>query len=214
MQHPFELKAHRMKRRPLFIISVLLMAFLPNTLIAQQNNLHFGGAELLWGICHPFVAKKAIKTTRFCLQVTDSVAQSKKLQGKSGGQLDAFKHGYWMAELGKEIGQKKARKLGIAHERVNYRQFKKGNSSQDSTASLMDIKNNEAGLQIGFRYPNSGSKSMQDTIISNVESGKFFIIKQNHEGQFLDKNDQIIVPNNINSWNKFKELTTSNTNRY
>ena len=38
----------------------------------------------------------------------------------SGGQVDAFRHAYWMARLNEEIGKNAAKSLGKAHEKENY----------------------------------------------------------------------------------------------
>ena len=104
--------------------------------------------EKRWAVFHPFIAKKSYNLTKETLQVTDSVKNSKILDGDiNGGQVDAFKHAYWMALLSQNIKYKKALKLGKAHEKGNYKSFKKSlrkgfQTSQDQRSSEMDLWNN------------------------------------------------------------------------
>jgi len=39
----------------------------------------------------------------------------------SGGQVDAFRHAYWMARLHQEIGKRAAFSLGKSHEKENWK---------------------------------------------------------------------------------------------
>ena len=83
-------------------------------------------AEKTWVVFHVFKAKKAFEVSKEAQRVADSVAKTPLLDGdKNGGQVDAFRHAYWMARLHQEIGKNAALKLSKAHEKSNYQQYKK-----------------------------------------------------------------------------------------
>ncbi len=79
-----------------------------------------------WVIFHPFKTKRALAISNETNQVTDSISKTLLLDGdRIGGQVDAFRHAYWMARLRQEIGKQSARSLGKAHEKDNYLTYKK-----------------------------------------------------------------------------------------
>ena len=127
------------------------------TVLAQNNALksfkELSCPEKWWVIGHPFVAKKTLKVSQIARLKTDSIKENNILKGVGNGdQVDAFRHTYWMASLTQTIGQRKAKRLGIAHEKGNKRDFKKGNKEEgslpDKISSEMDLFNNEVGLKI------------------------------------------------------------------
>ena len=70
---------------------------------------------------HPFKATKALEISKEVNRISDSIKKTNLLDGDaSGGQVDAFRHAYWMARLKQEIGESAARSLGKAHEKENY----------------------------------------------------------------------------------------------
>ena len=68
--------------------------------------------EKCWVIFHPFKAKRAFYVMQEALKTTDSISKA-DLIGKdlNGGQLDAFKHSYWMVRSSQTIGEKASRKV-------------------------------------------------------------------------------------------------------
>src|ERR1700741_2953495 len=99
--------------------------------------------EKCWVIAHPFKAKKAFRITKHVLLDVDSVKASGIIgTDNNGGKLDAFKHAYWMASVAIKIGSRRAKKLGIAHEKGNWIQFKKHQLEDtvlpDSVSAVMD----------------------------------------------------------------------------
>ena len=107
-----------------FLIGFLLLTSCSSTLKASYGKL--SSAEKTWVVFHGFKAKKAYDISLEAEKVTDSI-KKKGIIGvdKSGGQLDAFKHSYWMARLTQDIGKRSAYSLGVAHEKGNYQSFKK-----------------------------------------------------------------------------------------
>ncbi|MFL5765343.1 MAG: DUF6973 domain-containing protein [Bacteroidia bacterium] len=140
---------------------------------------------------HPFKAKKAQRITKLVIKVVDSVRQTGVIGGDSnGGKLDAFRHAYWMQSLGLCIGKKQAIKLGKAHERGNFLQFRQHkleeNALPDSVSCEMDLRNNEAGVNsIGRCHSKMTSKELQDVILNMIQSGELVIIKRDPEMNFL-----------------------------
>lgn len=155
--------------------------------------------EKHWVIFHPFVAKKALLVTRIVIMVSDSIAKANILDGDvTGGQVDAFRHCYWMAMLSNKISVRKAFKLGLAHEKGNYLQFKKGmledGALPDSLSSQMDLENNGAGIELGVL--GKGKENVQEYfkqfVIDYLRKGMLVMLKKDREGDFLTCSGEII----------------------
>ena len=111
-------------------LKLVLSFFLIGTsflLSAQKKRVKkISFPEKIWAISHPFVVKKAYKITLHTRAVVRQVKSDSVLIGRGNGlQVDAFRHTYWMATLTREIGWRRARSLGKAHERGNYKTYKK-----------------------------------------------------------------------------------------
>lgn len=173
--------------------------------------------EKRWAVFHPFIAKKARRITNEALIAADSVKKNSTLDGDiNGGKVDAFKHSYWMASLSQQIKWRKAFKLGKAHEKGNYKLYKKRkkkglNTSHDRISQDMDLWNNEQGLEIGLSLKGKELIVIQQTLIDSIQFGKMKIIKKNSQGQYLNCSGQLIPKENlINNWENDKCLMPSN----
>jgi hypothetical protein len=180
----------------------LLLLMIP--LLAESQNRAFesffqlSGAEKKWTLTHPFVAVAAWRITQKCRYVTDSLG---KLgfpdRDPSGGKLDAFRHSFWMATLTEKIGQRKALSLGRAHERGNYRDFKKKRYEEeeipDKTATDMDLFNNAVGSGIGVALKNRSKKIVIDSILKAIAAGKMVVIFKDSLGLSCDSS-QMPIP--------------------
>ncbi|HRS54344.1 MAG TPA: hypothetical protein P5250_06530, partial [Bacteroidales bacterium] len=159
--------------------------------------------EKIWAIIHPFVFTKAVRITNHVLQVTDSIIKLPVLDGDAdGGQVDAFRHGYWMAMLAAYIGQNKALSLGKAHERANYLEFKKKtkkklSSLHDKASTDMDLYNNVVGVNIGEKMKNYNCIEIQNAVIDSILKGEMKIINKNSQNQSLDEYNNIIENDKI-----------------
>lgn len=168
-----------------------------------------------WIICHPFVAKKAIRLTRYVLIETENISIELKLENISGGKKDAIRHALWMAILANEIGIKKARKLGLAHEKSNLIQFKINKAEEgvlpDSVSSVMDFINNKVGLEIinelrqrkSLKIDKADKKAyIRSKVIEKLYNGELAIINRDGKGNFLTCNNEIIdIQYWENKWN-------------
>lgn len=172
--------------------------------------------EKRWALFHPFIARQSYSLTKDALHIADSIQNTRSLDGDiHGGQVDAFKHAYWMALLSQHINYRRALKLGKAHEKGNYKSFKKSKrkgiqTSHDKVSSKMDLWNNQKGLEIGLALKDQGFKVIQLAIIDSIRSGVMKIIYKNASGQFLDCEGNVIPKENlIGNWENEKCLVPS-----
>ncbi|CAN5473544.1 hypothetical protein BH11BAC2_BH11BAC2_22040 [soil metagenome] len=154
--------------------------------------------EKTWTVFHLFKAKKAWNITTQARIETQAVLKDSVLdQFPNGGQVDAFRHAYWMALETKGVGPKRAEKLGKAHEKGNYRDFKKGRLEEgalpDSLSGVMDLYNNHQGILIAQLNPSASEERLKELIISAIKGGAMRIIKRNNKGIRVTCDDEIIV---------------------
>jgi len=191
----------------------------PMLVFSQSNWQKFKDLscpQKTWVVLHVFKAKKALEISKEAEKITDSIAKTPWLDGdKSGGQVDAFRHVYWMARLNQTIGKNAARSLGKAHERSNYLQYKKQQLEDgdypDEISSEMDLFNNTVGLsftQKGKPYPKDG---LIYRIVNAILAGELKIIKKDQLGNFLTCDGKIISKKELqHKWKNNKCLISSN----
>ncbi|MEI6823130.1 MAG: hypothetical protein WCL51_14460 [Bacteroidota bacterium] len=204
-----------------------MLLIIPFTGIKSQNKTsafkqfwNVSRYEKCWALKHIFVAGKAWKITKYVRQVSDSLAKTNILDGDAdGGQVDAFRHAFWMAMLSQNMSNKKALKLGIAHEKGNYLDYKKNRKEEgslpDKISSDMDLYNNNIGIDIGIVIKNNTNilttDSLKQIIINNILNGKMMVIKKNKKGEFLDTDNNVIKAESlVGKWENNKVLVPSN----
>lgn len=167
--------------------------------------------EKWWVVWHPFVAKKAFSISQLARQKTDSIKQNKILKGKGNGdQVDAFRHAFWMAKLTNEIGWRRAKSLGKAHEKGNYKDYKKRRLEDgevpDKISSDMDYFNNDVGIALG----KNTNENLANKVVELVKMGKCKIIKTNDEGDYVDCDGNVLFKENLKGkWKNDKCLVWS-----
>ncbi len=207
----------------LFLISILLFLF-GNTGLAQGQDSSglvssfskLSRPEKWWAIGHLFIARKTFRLSNHALNTAQMLEDTDTLDGDaSGGQVDAFKHAYWMALLAQEVNPRKALKLGRAHEKGNYLEFKRSArdslyNSHDAVATEMDLNNNHVGIGIGLQFPDVSKKVLKGIVIDAVLAGEMLVIRKNEKGQFLDEHDRVIPKDSlIGKWETDKVLVKS-----
>jgi len=205
-----------MKQCCLFI----LIIFCCGESIAQSNWQLFKNQKSplkKWALLHPFKAKKAFEISLEVNKVSDSLSKLNVLDGdKAGGQIDAFRHAYWMARLQSELGKSAARSLGKAYERSNYKSYKKNEKEDaiipDKKSSEMDLFNNDIGLDFSKKNDGRSIVGLQYKIINAILFGKLKIIKKDNEGQFLTCKGEVITLEQLKKWKNNKCLVESNYN--
>ncbi|MBE7651663.1 DUF6973 domain-containing protein [Tenacibaculum finnmarkense] len=200
--------------------NVLLILLFTSCLSFSQSNWKkfkkLSSAKKIWIIFHPFKAKKAQQISKKAYRVADSIKKSPVLDGDgSGGQVDAFRHAFWMASLRQEIGKNAARSLGKAHERENYQTYKKRKLEDgvipDKIATTMDLFNNNIGLSLTKKGVITPKKALIYKVINAVKAGRLKIIKKDANGNFLTCNNTPISEKSLKGkWENNKCLVNSN----
>jgi hypothetical protein len=205
-------------------IGIFLMAFFTflnsSNLSAQSNFKRFiklTCPEKRWVIFHPFIAKNVYIISLESSKKAQELKADSTLDGDlNGGQLDAFRHSYWMARTTQTFGWRRAHSLGNAHEKGNYKDFKKHRleegSLPDEQSCEMDYLNNDVGIQIGKDNLSANSEELTIKIKELINSGKLFIIKKNKKGDFLNCNNTVISNDEITGkWQTQTCIVSSNT---
>lgn len=198
-------------------IAILFLVFTIST-NSQSNFKKFfdlSGPKRTWVLFHPFKATKALRISNEANKVSDSIKKLNLLDGDAaGGQVDAFRHAYWMARLHQEIGKSAARSLGKAHEKENYLTYKKLKLEDgvvpDEISSKMDLYNNEQGLKLISRESDISRNGLIYRIVNAIKEGKMKIIKKNKEGDFLTCDGNLISKESLKGkWENNKCLISS-----
>ncbi|CAM1369641.1 conserved exported hypothetical protein [Tenacibaculum sediminilitoris] len=201
---------------------IIVFLFFCLTTTAQSNWQQFKklqGAQKTWALLHPFKAKKAFIVSREASRVSDSLRVSPLLDGDhAGGQVDAFRHAFWMALLQQSIGENAARSLGKAHEKDNYKTYKEQKLEDgvipDKISSEMDLFNNKVGLTLSIKGGNLPKKGLIYRVINAIHQGKLKIIKKDKNGNFLTCSNEIIPKKTLTGkWENNKCLVNSNYKR-
>jgi len=203
-------------KKVLFFVGLLFA----NEMIAQSSLSEFwklSGPKRTWVFFHPFKAKKSLEVSKETNRVSDSISKTNLLDGDgSGGQVDAFRHAYWMARLKQEMGHSAAKSLGIAHEKENYLMYKKRALEDgivpDKISSDMDLYNNNEGLKLISKDSKTSRKGLIYRIVNAIHAGKMKIIKKDTKGNFLSCEGKLISKKSlIGKWENNKCLVASNS---
>ena len=164
---------------------------------------------------HPIAAIKVKHISKKCYKIYEQINKSRRLDTNgNGGKLDAFRHTFFMAAFVQKIKIKKIYKLGIAHEKTNYKQFLNNELENgelpDSIGTEMDLKNNNIGFEIGNNAKKISLVELSELVISDIKGGLAFIIKRNENGNYVDCDGNIILPDETKKWSNKKCLVKSN----
>lgn len=200
-------------------IFIILFILLSTQLSAQSNWKQFwqqSAPHKMWAVFHPFKAKKASEISMEATRVSDSIAKTDLLDKDiAGGQVDAFRHAYWMARLHQKIGKCAALSLGKAHEKANYKTFKKNKFEDgilpDQASKEMDLFNNKVGLGFTKKGISTNSNELTLKIVNAILMGDLKVIKKDTVGNYLTCDGEIIPSAALlHSWQNRKCLIPSN----
>lgn len=200
-----------------FLSALLLHSCSPSRKVTVKKFRSLQRPEKIWIYGHPFSAVKAFKTSSRAVELTQKIKEEHLLdQRENGGQLDAFRHSLWMALLTKQIGPRKAEKLGKAHEKGNYLDFRKGRLEEgeipDSASTVMDLYNNLVGIQIGCENYKVSEDSIKVLILDAIRKGRMKIIARKNNGDFVDCEGRVIPAEELRGkWVNRKCLVNSDT---
>ena len=205
--------------RSVFLISVFRLFIFCKESDAQinySNNFHqLSCPEKRWVVFHPFIAKKAFRLTQQARETAKEMMNNSLLDGdENGGQVDAFRHSYWMALLSQNICWRKARRLSKAHEKGNYKDFKKGRIEDgilpDSVSGMMDLFNNETGIEIGRKNKDLAKEELIRVVRDSVMAGRMKVIRKGKNGDPIDcEGNRINLHDFQHRWNIPKCLVES-----
>lgn len=199
-------------------VKLLIVFVLLSLKLQAQSNWELfknqSGQLKKWALLHPFKAKKAFKISNEVIKVSDSIATTNLLdKDKAGGQVDAFRHAYWMAILQIEIGKKATCSLGKSYERANYRSFKKGELEDGITSDFvskeMDVFNNKMGLEYSFKNDKRSKNGLIYKIVNAIKRGDLKVIKKDSLGNYLTCSGAIILKKDFKKWKNNKCLISS-----
>lgn len=206
------------------IITIIIILFIGTSVFGQKQSAlkqfeKLSRPERCWVFFHPFVANKAWRLTKEVLILTDSINKTNLFdQDPSGGQVDAFRHTFWMAFLTQRISWRKVYKLGLAHEKGNYLEYRHNKTEDgnvpDKISSDMDFWNNNIGIRIGRANKKALKNELKNIVVASLISGEMRIIKKNKTGGFLDIYNKIIPSDSLKGfWLNDKCLVESNYKR-
>lgn len=183
------------------IVIFSLLTTIPIISYAQNIKQFFSASakEKCWFITHPFSISKTLKIKKVVLQKTDSIIENNILDTiRAGGKADAFRHALWMSLMIQEMPERRARRLGIAHEKTNYKQFKKDKTEDGAYISKpfsdMDLQNNEIGIKIGLENKGKSTEKLIDEIISRINAGELWILaKDNNDNIYTCDGEKIDI---------------------
>ena len=199
-------------------VKLLIVLMLLSLKLQAQSNWELfksqSGPLKMWALVHPFKAKKAFKISNEVIKVSDSIATTNLLdKDKAGGQVDAFRHAYWMAILQIEIGKKAALSLGKSYEKANYKSFKKGGLEDGITSDFaskeMDVFNNKMGLKYTSKGDVRSKRGLICKIVNAIKRGDLKVIKKDSFGNYLTCNGIIILKEDLKKWKNSKCLIAS-----
>lgn len=207
---------------PLAAIIVLLQLVLgPPKLAAQGKVVQFfelSKFEKSWTIKHLKYASKANFYTEIAKLVTDSLIKNNVLdQDLSGGQIDAFRHAFWMANMVLNgVPPEVALELGEVHEKSNVYEYKARSTNNlsmlDASSCYMDLFNNIKGVELALGLPKTTTQNeLIHLLLNRVSLGDFAIIYKDYLGNMLTCEGQILtIEAQSNSWYNGKCIVPSN----
>jgi len=176
---------------------IIFLFFSPTVFSQAPSFKKLSCPEKRWVLFHPFAAKKAFRVTVEARIVSQQMEKDSLLDHDAdGGQVDAFRHAFWMATLTQKICWRKVKRLGKAHERGNYLDFKKRRTGEevftDSIANAMDLYNNDIGIETGRKNKSLPQDEMRNLIINKILSGEMKIILKDDKGNSLTCEKKIV----------------------
>ncbi len=203
-----------MLRKFTYLLIVIMLSSCSSRFTEAYRKL--SKPEKTWVLFHPFKAKKAYLISQEAQQVKDSLGRYSYIgMDNNGGELDAFKHAFWMARLSQGMGRRAALSLGKAHEKGNYQTFLKGGKEDgffpDKESTDMDLHNNVIGIEIGSSLRKASKEELILVVHDALESGKLRMLLKDSQGHFLDcKKKRIPLDSLKGKWNTSKCLIPSN----
>ena len=123
--------------------------------------------EFLLVIIHPFAARK-IEANRPIASEASRKFSNQFLEGEGNhnGPADAFRHALFSAMNARDVGERKAKRFGDAHE---------AKKDQPDVERRMDLYNNEVGRRIGAENPDATDQELSDLVLDAMINGELIL---------------------------------------
>ena len=127
-----------------------------------------------------------------------AVAETEKQYGRNGkgDESDAFRHAYWQALNTQDVGEDFTRKMSDAHEYSTP-------AKEVDLDLIMDIHNNDLGIQVGRENPQASPAELISIIKSKMDAGELLIIK---DGKLVKSNGKPVAKSEIRRLSKSLEI--------
>ncbi len=177
------------------VIALFTLLFYTFKTLSQTKVSRY---EYAWAFAHPFAACKVKKIHKKLKPFYNEAELISSLDSYSqGGKLDAYRHVFYMAAFAQKVKAKKVLKLGKAHEKTNYRQFKKGKGKNielpDSLSSVMDLWNNEIGVKLARENKDLSYEELKQKVIKLINENKAYYFLRDVNGNFLECDGKTII---------------------
>ena len=123
--------------------------------------------EFLLLTIHPFAARK-IEANRPIASEASRKFSNQFLEGEGNhnGPADAFRHALFSAMNARDVGERKAKRFGDAHE---------AKKDQPDVERRMDLYNNEVGRRIGAENPDATDQELSDLVLDAMINGELIL---------------------------------------
>lgn len=197
------------------MLKIRLMGLLVSGFLCFGHLQAQSPPEIVWAIFHPFAALRVKTITQRCQPYFQYYKAKGRPDGfENGGRLDAFRHTFFMAAFAQKIKPAKLLKLGEAHEKGNYKDFRRAKLEEGELADFlsceMDLINNELGVKLGRAKRYIPLDSLAILSLKLIEEGYAVIMKRNQAGYYLNcKDEQLDLKIYEGHWMVPKCLTNS-----
>ena len=131
-----------------------------------------------------------------------AVEETEKQYGRNGkgDESDAFRHAFWQALNTQDVGEDFTRKMSDAHEYSTP-------AKEVDLDLIMDIHNNDLGIQAGKENPQASPEELTSIIKSRMNAGELLIIK---DGKLVKSNGKPLAKSEIRRMTKSLEIKSTN----
>ena len=125
-------------------------------------------------------------------------------KGSKGGKTDAYRHAMWQALNVQSIGEKMRRKWSDAHEYSTP-------PDEINTDLIMDIHNNDVGIEIGEQNPNASPEQLDKIIKQRIDDGDMIILQKDTKGNDVLKksNGETINQSDIRNKKSIQKISNN-----
>ena len=125
-------------------------------------------------------------------------------EGGKGGKTDAYRHAMWQALNVQSIGEKMTRKWSDAHEYST-------TADEVETDLIMDIHNNDVGIEIGKQNPDASPEQLGEIIKQRIDRGDLIILEKDNTGKDVIKksNGEPINQSEIRNKETIRKISNS-----